>query len=84
MSAREQVDGLAELVGWTGSGSAGIDWEALHRSLGLPVPEDFKELIRRYMDEKYTPEWRNEEGDAARRRKLSAVRLRSGSLETRV
>lgn len=48
MSAREQVDGLAELVGWTGSGSAGIDWEALHRSLGLAVPDDFKELTRRF------------------------------------
>jgi hypothetical protein len=48
ISAREQVDGLAELVGWTGSGFAGIDWEAVQRSLGLPVPQDFKELVRRF------------------------------------
>ncbi|GLY80045.1 hypothetical protein [Actinoallomurus iriomotensis] len=48
MSAREQVDQLAEIVGWTGGGHGGIDWEVVEKSLGLPVPQDFKELINRF------------------------------------
>lgn len=47
-NAREQVDDLARLVGWTGSGYEGINWETVENSLGLPIPLDFKELIKRF------------------------------------
>jgi hypothetical protein len=48
ISAREQVDHLAEIVGWTGRGCERIDWRAVQKSLGLPIPQDFKELIHRF------------------------------------
>lgn len=43
-----QVDELARLVRWNGAGSDDVDWESVERSLGVPVPNDFKALVAKF------------------------------------
>ncbi|MEV7555756.1 SMI1/KNR4 family protein [Amycolatopsis sp. NPDC089917] len=43
------VDEIARLVGWrAGDFRPELDWEAVERELGTPLPSDYKELLTRF------------------------------------